>query len=126
MTFWNGVLWLHLLAMAFFVGGQIMLGAILVPVLRGAEDRGPLRAAARRFGIGTVIAVAVLVVTGAGMASHSHLWGDSTLQVKLGLVVLLGVLIAAHLRRPALHVLDAAILLISLTIVWLGIVVAGL
>jgi uncharacterized membrane protein len=124
MSFWNGVLWLHLLAMAFFVGGQVMLGVIVVPVLRGAEDRAPLRAAARRFGIGTLIAVGVLVVTGAAMASHFHLWGDSTLHVKLGLVVLVGVLIAAHMRRPELHALDAGILLVSLAIVWLGIVVA--
>jgi uncharacterized membrane protein len=126
MTFWNGVLWLHLLAMAFLVGGQIMLGAILVPVLRGAEDRAPLRAVARRFGIGTLIAVGVLLLTGAAMASHSHLWGDSTLHVKLGLVVLLGILIAGHMRRPALRVLDAGILLVSLSIVWLGLVIAGL
>ena len=101
MTFWNGVLWLHLLAMAFFVGGQLMLGLVVVPVLRGAEDRGPLRAAARRFGIGTLIAVGVLVVSGAALARHLHRWGDSTLQVKLGLVVLVGLLIAAHMRRPA-------------------------
>ncbi|MGI8864432.1 MAG: hypothetical protein ACR2JH_08560 [Solirubrobacteraceae bacterium] len=125
MTFWNGVLWLHLLAMAFFVGGQLMLGAVVVPVLRGAQDRGPLRAAARRFGIGTLVAVAVLVLTGAALASHRHRWGDSTLQVKLGLVVLVGLLIAAHMRRPELHVLDAAILVVSLAIVYLGIVVAG-
>jgi len=85
VTFWNGVLWLHLLAMAFFVGGQLMLAAIVVPVLRGLDDRGPLRAAARRFGIGTVIAFAVLIVTGVAMASHEHLWSDSTLQVKMGL-----------------------------------------
>jgi hypothetical protein len=128
MTFWNGVLWLHLLAMAFFVGGQLMLAAVVVPVLRshsGTGDRGPLRAAARRFGIGTLGAVGVLVVTGAAMASHFHRWSDSTLQVKLSLVVLVGVLIAAHMRRPEWHVLDAAIFLVSLAIVWLGIVVAG-
>ena len=52
MTFWNGMLWLHLLAMAFFVGGQLMLAAVVVPVLRGFADREPLRAAARRFGVG--------------------------------------------------------------------------
>jgi putative copper export protein len=123
MTFWNGVLWLHLLAMAFFVGGQLMLGLVVVPVLRG--DRAALRAAARRYGIGTVIAVGALVLTGAAMASHLHRWSSSTLQVKLGLVVLVGLLIGAHMRRPEMHVLDGAILLISLAIVWLGIVVAG-
>jgi putative copper export protein len=124
MTFWNGVLWLHLLAMAFFVGGQLMLGLVVVPVLRGG-DRTALRAAARRYGIGTLVAVGVLVVTGAGMASHLHRWGSSTLQVKLGLVVLVGLLIGAHMRRPEMHVLDGAILLVSLAIVWLGIAVAG-
>ena len=137
MAFWRGVLWLHLLAMAFFVGGQLMLAAIVVPVLRGSGDRVSMRAAARRFGVGTLIAVGVLVVTGALMASHYHRWSDSTLQVKLGLVGLVAVLIGAHVRRPAGgeagsragrlrgHVLDAAIFIVSLAIVWLGIVVAG-
>lgn len=144
MAFWRGVLWLHLIAMAFFIGGQLMLAAVVVPVLRGREVfREPLRAAARRFGIGTLIAVGVLVITGAAMASHNHVWGDSTLHVKLGLVVLVGIPIAAHIRPPAGrrgdgssgeagsragrlrgHALDAAIFLVSLAIVWLGIVVA--
>jgi uncharacterized membrane protein len=125
VTFWNGVLWLHLLAMAFFVGGQLMLAAIVVPVFRGSSDRAPLRAAARRFGIGTLLAVGLLVLTGAAMASHYHRWSDSTLQVKLGLVVLVFVLIGVHMRRPEWHVLDAAIFAVSLAIVWLGIAVAG-
>jgi uncharacterized membrane protein len=128
VSFWNGVLWLHLLAMAFFVGGQLMLAAVLVPILRGGAEDSPqriaLRAAARRFGTGTLIAVGVLVVTGAAMAGHLHKWSDSTLQVKLGLVVLVGALIAAHMRRPEWHVLDGAIFAVSLAIVWLGIVVA--
>ncbi|HEY2769957.1 MAG TPA: hypothetical protein VGI87_05290 [Solirubrobacteraceae bacterium] len=123
MTFWDGVLWLHLLAMAFFVGGQLMLAAVVVPVLRGG-DRSALRAAARRFGIGTLIAVLVLIVTGSMMASHYDRWSDSTLHVKLTLVVLVAVLIGFHMRRPEWHVLDAAIFLCSLAIVWLGIVVA--
>jgi uncharacterized membrane protein len=125
VTFWNGVLWLHLLAMAFFVGGQLMLAAVVVPVLRGLDDRGPLRAAARRFGIGTVIAFVLLIITGVAMASHEHVWHDSTLQVKIGLVALVAVLIGAHLRRPEWHALDAAIFIVSVAIVWLGIVVAG-
>jgi uncharacterized membrane protein len=125
MTFWNGVLWLHLIAMAFFVGGQLMLAAIIVPVLRGSGDRESLRAAARRFGIGTLVAVAVLLVTGAAMASHFDKWSHSTLQVKLGLVALVAALIVGHMRRPEWHLLDLAIFATSLAIVWLGIVVAG-
>jgi uncharacterized membrane protein len=124
MTLWNGVLWLHLVAMAFFVGGQLMLGAIVVPVLRGFADRAPLRSAARRFGVGTLAAVGVLAATGAALASHYHRWGDTTLRVKLGLVVLVAILIGAHMRWPQWHVLDGAILAVSLAIVWLGVAVA--
>jgi hypothetical protein len=72
-----------------------------------------------------VIAFGALIVTGAALASHEHKWSDSALQVKLGLVALVAVLIGAHLRRPEWHVLDAAIFVVSLAIVWLGIVVAG-
>lgn len=102
-----------------------MLGTILVPVLRGVAQGAPLRAAARRFGLGTLIAMAVLVATGVALATHEHRWGSTTLQVKIGLVALLAALIAAHMRRPDLHVLDAAILVVSLAIVWLGIVVSS-
>jgi uncharacterized membrane protein len=125
MTLWNFVLWLHLLGMAFFVGGQLMLAAIVVPVLRGAGDRGPLRAAARRFGYGTLGAFVVLIGSGSAMATHYHRWSDSTLDVKLGLVALVLVVIAVHMRKPQWHVLDALIFAVSLAIVWLGIVVAG-
>jgi uncharacterized membrane protein len=125
MSFWNGVLWLHLVAMAFFVGGQLMLAAVVVPVVRGVGAGEPLRRAARRFGFGTLAAIVVLLGTGAAMASHYHKWGNTNLQVKLGLVALVAVLIHAHLRRPTWHVLDAAIFVVSLAIVWLGIVVAG-
>lgn len=125
MTFWNGVLWVHLIAMAFFVGGQLMLAAVVVPVVRGVADGEPMRRAARRFGFGTLAAIVVLLATGAAMASHLHKWGNTDLQVKLGLVVVVAVLIHLHMRRPTWHVLDAAIFLTSLAIVWLGIVVAG-
>jgi uncharacterized membrane protein len=124
VTLWDGVVWLHLIAVAFFVGGQLMLAAVLVPVLRGVDGGEPLRAAARRFGLGTMAAFVVLIATGSAMASHYHRWSDSTLQVKLGLVALVIVLIVGHLRKPRAHALDAAIFAISLTIMWLGIVVA--
>jgi uncharacterized membrane protein len=125
LTFWNGVLWLHLLAMAFFVGGQLMLATVVVPVLRGLADRDPLRAAARRFGVGTGIAFGVLILSGAALASHEHKWSDSTLQVKIGLVAVVAILIGVHMRRPENHALEGAVFVASLAIVWLGIVVGG-
>jgi len=123
---WEAIRWLHLLAMAFFVGGQLVLAAAVVPAFRGAEgrDREPLRAIARRFGFGTLIAIALLVVTGAAMASHFGDWDSGTLHVKLGLVVLVGVLVGLHIRRPTSHALDGAIFLVSLAIVWLGVALA--
>jgi uncharacterized membrane protein len=123
VTIWNGVLWLHLLGMAFFVGGQLMLGAVVVPALRGLEDPAPMRAAARGFGIGTVIAFVVLIASGAALAGHEHKWSDSTLHVKMALIALVGVLIAAHMRWPESHLLDGLVFVMSLAIVWLGVVV---
>lgn len=123
--FWKALLYLHLLAMAFFLGGQLLLALAVVPAFRGAEDRTKLQAIARRFGWGTVVAVGVLLATGAAMASHDHLWGDGTLQLKLGLVGLLGVLIGWHMLRPRLYALDGAIFLVSLVVVWLGLTLAG-
>jgi uncharacterized membrane protein len=124
VTLWVGVRWLHLLAMAFFVGGQLMLAAVVVPALRGAPDRAPLRRIARGFGWGTLAAIAVLVITGSAMAGHFDQWGSSTLHAKLALVALAAVLVAWHMRRPAWRALDAAIFLVSLAIVWLGVSLA--
>jgi uncharacterized membrane protein len=120
---WTLIRWLHLLAMAFFVGGQLMLAAIVVPVVRGS-DRAQLRAVARRFGVGSLVAIVVLVITGSLMASHFHRWSDGDLHVKLGLVVLVGLLIAWHTRKPELHALEGLIFLLSLAIVWLGVSIA--
>ena len=113
-------LYLHLLAMATFVGGQLVLGVAVVPGLRG-RDREGLRAVARRFGWASLVALGVLLVTGAWMASDRHLWDDSTLHLKLTLFVVAGGLILAHLRWGAAHWLQGAILLVSLVIVWLGV-----
>lgn len=121
--FWQAVLYLHLLAMAFFVGGQLVFGIAVVPVLRGDPDpdRGRMRAVARRFGYGSLVALGVLLLTGWAMASHYELWGSSPLRWKLGLVGLVIALTLLHLRYPRLHALQGAILLASLAIVWLGV-----
>jgi uncharacterized membrane protein len=118
--FWQAVLYIHLLAMAFFVGGQIVFGIAVVPVERSAPDRERMRAIARRFGYGSLVALGVLIASGWAMASHYDLFGDSTLQLKLALVGLVVLLTVLHLRWPRLHMLQGAILLASLVIVWLG------
>jgi uncharacterized membrane protein len=123
-TFWTGVQYLHLLAMAFFVGGQLVVAVAVVPVERRLADRDRLRAIARRFGIGSLVALVVLVATGIAMATEYRFWDLDTLQVKLGLVGGVIVLTALHLVWPRLRVLQVVILLASLAIVWLGLELA--
>jgi putative copper export protein len=98
--FWQAVLYVHLLSMAFFVGGQIVFAFAVVPVLRDDPDRERMRAIARRFGYGSLVALGLLIVSGWAMASHYHLFGDSTLQWKLTLVGAVIGLTIVHLRRP--------------------------
>jgi len=117
-TFWQAILYLHLVAMAFFLGGQLLLAAAIVPVLRGDENREQLRAVARRFGWGSLVALGVLIATGAAMAGHLDLWDDGTLHVKLILVGVVIVLTGVHLSYPRAHLLQAAIFLLTLAIVW--------
>jgi uncharacterized membrane protein len=116
--------YLHLLAMAFFVGGQLFLVVAVVPSLRADRDRDRLRAIARRFGWATLAAIAVLIATGVALAAHFHQWGNGTLQVKLALVAAVAGLVVWHMRRPQLHALEGAIFLGSLAIVWLGVSLA--
>jgi uncharacterized membrane protein len=123
-TFWQAVLWLHLVAMAFFLGGQLLLGSAVVPALRGEEHRDRLRAVARRFGWGSLVALAVLIATGSALASHLDVWSDGTLHVKLVLVAVALVLVALHLRHPRAHALMAAVFLVTLAIVWEGVQLA--
>lgn len=101
------VLWLHIVAACVWIGGQIVLGA-LVPLLR--SDRELVMAAARRFGWLGWSAFAVLIVTGLinmheiGI-SFAHLNATATsrtLSLKLGLVIISGLAAAAHSLLPRL------------------------
>ena len=115
--------YLHLLAMGLFVGGQLVLILAVVPGLRG-RDREGLRAVARRFGWASVGALIVLLATGAWMAGEYGRWSDGTLHVKLALVALAGALIVWHMRSGTKHWLQAAVFVVSLVIVWLGLALA--
>ena len=124
VTFWHAIRLLHLLAMAFFVGGQLVLVAAVVPTVGHGRNPEAMRGIARRFGWGAVVALTVLVITGAAMASEYDRWGDTTLQVKLALVLVVGALVVWHIRAPQRRALDGAVFLVSLAIVWLGIALA--
>lgn len=124
MTTWELVRWLHLLAMAFFVGGQLVLVGAVVPAFRGAEDRARLRAIARRFGWGSLGALAILLATGSAMAQHFGIWSSEQLHVKLTLVAVAGLLILWHMRRPNQHWIEGLVFVVSLAIVWLGVAMA--
>jgi hypothetical protein len=106
--------------MAFFVGGQIFLVAAVVPSLRAAEDRERVRKIARRFGWGTLAAIAVVIGTGVPLASHFHQWESGSLHVKLALVAIVAGLVVWLMRRPQLRAAEGAIFVASLAIVWLG------
>lgn len=121
MGFW---LFAHLLAMAFFVGGQLMLVAVVLPVHRAAPDDERLRALARRFGDGSWVALGVLLISGVQMASHEDLWDSGTLHVKLGLVAATVLATVVHARRPGRHWLEGLVFLLSLAIVALGVSLA--
>jgi len=122
VTGWEAIRWLHLLAMAFFVGGQLFLAVCVVPVVRG--DRPRIQAVARRFGWGTLVALAVLLATGSAMASHFGDWSSGTLQIKLALVALIGLLVVVHMRRSGDHWMEGLIFVASLAVVWLGVALA--
>ena len=122
---WDVVLWLHLLAMAVFVGGQLVLGMAIAPVyVRQGGSASPaarewMVAIARRFGWASLGALVVLLATGSAMASHFDLWHTTAMQVKLGLVGLAIVLTCVHVFvvHGANRLLQALILLDSLAIV---------
>lgn len=129
---WFVLRWLHLLAMAFFVGGQLFLAAIAVPAVRansaparlGVGDP-TLRAVARRFGVGTLFALALLLATGIPMAFHFSLWSNHTFDAKLALVAVIGVVIGVHMRRPSWHALEGLVFILSLAVVWIGLYLAN-
>ena len=121
---WLAIRGLHLLAFAFFIGGQLFLVTAVVPANRAAPDPDRIRAIARRFGYGTLVAIAVLIATGVAMASELDRWSDGMLQAKLVLVAVVGLLVAWHIRRPAMRALDGVIFIGSLAIAWLGLALA--
>jgi len=114
------VLFIHVIAMAFFVGGQIMLAATIVPVERSNPDPARMKAIAQNFGWGSLVAIGVSVLTGMLLASHYDLWSDGALHTKLALLVLVFVSLAAHMKYPKVRALMGLTFLLTLGVVWFG------
>lgn len=124
MDTWTVIRFLHVVALAFFVGGQLMLVVAVVPAVRRHGSEETMRSVARRFGIGSLVALAALVATGVALASHLASWQADVLQIKLMLVVLVGVLLGFHAITPNSRAISIAVLTTSLLIVWLGVELA--
>jgi uncharacterized membrane protein len=124
VTGWTVIRFLHVVAILFFVGGQLILAAAVAPAVRRHGGEDAMGSIARRFGIGSAIALAVLIATGIAMASHYDDWGDGVLQAKLALVVLVFVLTGLHVVVPRRRALSYATLAVSLAIVYLGVELA--
>ena len=128
---WDTVrLFLHVLAATVWVGGQLTLAA-LVPALRGLGGN-VTNAAARRYNQIAWPAFAVLVATGVWnmIAERDHLHGryQTTLTVKLCVVVVSGVAAALHATarsRAGLAVFGALAGISALAALFLGILLAG-
>ena len=118
MDFW---LFLHLVAMAFFLGGQLMLAAVVVPVVRSDGDPVAMKAVARRYGVGSAVAIVVLIISGVVMAAHYNLWSTPEFHLKMGLFIALLVALGLHIKFSDSNFLRAAILLLTLGVVWAGI-----
>jgi putative copper export protein len=115
------VLWFHLVAASVWVGGLVVLGAVVATLRRAGVDREVLRAVARTFGRVSWTAMGVAVLTGAIQAIDRI--GDPVLAVKMGTVALTVLLAGWHQlfagsQRPAVRgALQGLILLSSLGIV---------
>ncbi len=116
---------LHVLAATIWVGGQIVLLALMGPLRRSAPEA--IAPAARTFAWVAWPAFAVLVVTGVWLIVGAGRQSDayrSTLMVKMVFVVLSGVGAALHtfVQNPTLKGVWASVGLVSaLCVVLLGV-----
>jgi putative copper export protein len=119
------VLTLHVLAATIWVGGQIVLQALVGPLRRTAP--AGITPAARAFAWVAWPAFAVLVLTGGAMMAGAKDESDAytmTLMVKLTFVLVSGIGAALHtfLKNPALKGISAGVGLVSaIAVVLLGV-----
>jgi uncharacterized membrane protein len=116
--------YLHELSFIFFVGGQLLLALAVTPAIRRHGSDAAMREAARRFGMGSGVALLVLIATGIAMAGHFDDWGRAVLHIKLALVAVVLILLGLHVVRPRMRGLSLLMVAVSLGIVWCGVQLA--
>lgn len=99
-----------------------MLAFTVVPVMR-AEPAQPerIKQIAQRFGMGSLIALGVLLFTGMMLASHFQLWDYGPFQVKMGLVIATIVAVFVHMTRGNSHALMGITFVLTLATVYAGV-----
>lgn len=120
-------LWLtlHLFGIIFFVGGQMAMVAAVSPTLRGAEGgEDAMRQIAKRFGIGSAVALLVVIGSGVSMAIDDKKFDEPILHAKMGILALIFVLTALHTKVPYTRALSLTIFVLSLVLVVLGVQLA--
>ena len=118
----SALITLHLFGIIFFVGGQMAMISAVSPTLRGREGgEEAARVIATRFGIGSAVALLVIIGSGSSLAADNHLWGQPLLHAKLAILALIFVLTALHTKVPYARALSIAIFVLSLALVILGV-----
>ncbi|WP_298404112.1 hypothetical protein [Ferrimicrobium sp.] len=141
---WSLVLFVHILAATFWVGGQLMLATVVVPLVRKSRPellREIARLAGRRFAVLTNFGLLpTLVVTGVLLAWHDGVRLDNlsttafgrVLEIKVVLVVAVFILASMHgaiarrLSRKWVRGLAIATIILSVAVVALAAMLATL
>ncbi|MFZ0996164.1 MAG: CopD family protein [Candidatus Dormiibacterota bacterium] len=145
MLFWSLLIFVHVLAAAFWVGGQLMLVVVVLPLLRRGASPQLVRelasATGRRFAsLTNLVLLPILVVTGIALAWLNGVRPDNLTSTPFGRVLLVKVVLvvvvfslaglhgvaARRLRRSQVRAMAVATLVISIAIVGLGAALAVL
>ncbi|MBE1583359.1 hypothetical protein ACFPOI_31545 [Nonomuraea angiospora] len=109
MTWWTTVRFLHVLSAALWVGGQLTVSLVVLPLARRLLEDRPraevLTAVGRRFGIITVAAfLPVQIGTGVALAGHKGVTWSSLADPGYGRILAAKLLLfCAVMAAAALH-----------------------
>ena len=98
------VLYIHLLSVAFWLGSQLFMIAVVLPAMRGTDAvqrRETFRRVGRQYGVVSVPILLVLLVSGVTLATHLHLDPASSAVFRDKLIAVAVVLVATVVHGVA-------------------------